>query len=108
MVAASSTRVKPWHAAAVSHSASTSRPTPRRVIDYLGFVPLLGALADAAENALEFSMLIGGADDATAHAAFLATSVKWVCIAVGLALLVAGIAGAIKLRRPKKDASSPA
>ncbi len=84
------------------------RGLARRVIDYLGFVPLLGALADAAENALEFSMLIGGADDATAHAAFLATSVKWVCIAVGLALLVAGIAGAIKLRRPKKDASSPA
>ena len=75
----------------------------RRTIDYLGFVPLIGALADAVENALEFSMLAGGADDATARAAFLATNVKMTCFYVGLGLLVAGIAGVIKLRRPKKD-----
>lgn len=83
------------------------RGLARRAIDYLGFVPLLGALADAAENALEYSMLAGGADDATAYAAYLATSVKTTCFVVGLVLLLAGIAGAIKLRRPKKDPPSP-
>jgi len=76
----------------------------RRVIDYLGFVPLIGALADAAENALEYSMLTGGADDSTANAAFIATNIKWTCVTVGLALLAAGIAGVVKLRRPKKEA----
>jgi hypothetical protein len=75
----------------------------RRAIDYLGFVPLIGALADAAENALEYSMLIGGADDAIANAAFVATNVKWTCAVVGLGLLVAGIAGVVKLRRPKTE-----
>ncbi|HEX4301991.1 MAG TPA: hypothetical protein VHZ78_04320 [Rhizomicrobium sp.] len=75
----------------------------RRVMDYLGFVPLLGAIADAVENALEFSMMTGGASDGTASVAFMASNVKWVCIVVGLALLLAGIVGAIKLRLPKKD-----
>jgi len=75
----------------------------RRVMDYLGFVPLLGAIADAVENALEFSMMTGGATDGTASVAFMASSVKWTCIYVGLGLLLAGIVGAIKLRLPKKD-----
>ncbi len=75
----------------------------RRVMDYLGFIPLLGAIADAVENALEFSMMTGGATDGTASVAFMASSVKWMCLYVGLALLLAGIAGAIKLRWPKKD-----
>jgi hypothetical protein len=78
----------------------------RRTIDYLGFVPLVGALADAVENALEYAMLTNGATDSLARAAVVATSVKWTCAYVGLALLVAGIAGAIKLRRPKKEAAA--
>jgi hypothetical protein len=79
------------------------RGAMRRLIDYLGFVPLIGALADAVENALEYSMLAGGADDATAYMAFVATNVKWSCITVGMVLLVAGIAGVVKLRLPKKE-----
>jgi hypothetical protein len=78
----------------------------RRVIDYLGFVPLIGAIADAVENALEFSMLSGGANDANAYAAFVASNVKSTCFTVGLVLLGAGIAGVIKLRRPKKEESA--
>jgi hypothetical protein len=74
----------------------------RRLIDYLGFVPLVGALADAVENALEFSMLSGGATDGGAHAAFVASNVKSTCFTVGLILLVAGVAGVLKLRRPKE------
>src|SRR5262249_43633933 len=42
----------------------------RRVIDYLGFVPLLGALGHGVGNALVFSMLSGGATDSAAYAAF--------------------------------------
>ncbi len=75
----------------------------RRTVDYLGFVPLIGALANAAENALAYAMLTNGPTDSLARAAVVATGVKWTCAYVGLALLVAGIAGAVKLRRPKKD-----
>lgn len=73
----------------------------RRAIDYLGFVPLVGAIADAVENALEYSMLAGTPDDGTAQMAFLATNIKTTCFFVGLALLVAGAAGWMKLRKPK-------
>lgn len=79
------------------------RGLARRAIDYLGFVPLAGALADAVENALEFSMLSGTATDGVAYAAFVASSIKTTCLYVGLALLAAGIAGAVKLRLPKTD-----
>jgi hypothetical protein len=79
------------------------RSLARRVIDYLGFLPLVGALADAVENALEFSMMTGGATDGSAYAAFVASNIKLTCFYVGLVLLLAGIAGAIKLRMPKKE-----
>lgn len=78
----------------------------RRVIDYLGFIPLLGAVADGIENALEFSMLSGGATDQMASLAHSATNIKTVCFGVGLLLLLAAIAGVIKLRRPKKEADA--
>jgi hypothetical protein len=82
------------------------RGARRRLIDYLGFVPLIGALADAVENALEYSMLAGGADNSTAYTAFIATNVKWSCVYVGLALLVGGTVGVVKLRMPKKEEQS--
>jgi hypothetical protein len=79
------------------------RGLARRAVDYFGFVPLIGAIADATENALEFSMLTGGATDGVAQAAYIATSIKWTCVTVGLALLIAGIVGVIRLRMPKKE-----
>lgn len=77
----------------------------RRVIDYLGYLPFVGAIADATENALQFTMLASGATDSMAHAALMATNIKFTCFYVGLALLLGGIAGVIKLRWPKKDAA---
>jgi len=73
-----------------------------RAANYVAFVPLAGALADTVENALEFSMMIRGANDSLARLAFLATSLKTVCFTVGLVLLVAALAGFFKLRVPKK------
>ena len=58
--------------------------------------------ADAVENALEFSMMIRGANDSLARLAFLATSLKTVCFTVGLVLLAAALAGFFKLRAHKK------
>jgi hypothetical protein len=75
----------------------------RRLLNYLALVPIAGALADAAENALEFSMMINGPTDELAQLAFTATNAKTVCFYVGLALLVAAIGGFFKLRAPKTD-----
>lgn len=75
---------------------------PRRIMNYLALVPLAGALADAAENALEFSMMINGASDTMSELAYRATSAKTICFTVGLVLLVAAIAGFFRLRKPKK------
>ena len=90
----------------VREAFAPKRGLLRRVIDYLGFVPLAGALADAVENALEFSMLSGGATDGMASAAYTATGIKTTCFYVGLVLLLAAIAGVIKLRWPKKEESA--
>ena len=66
-------------------------------------VPLAGALCDAAENALEFSMLVNGATDEMAALAYRATNAKMVCFYVGLLLLAVALAGFFKLRAPKKE-----
>ncbi len=94
-----------YFSAMIAREAFTPRRgVARRTMDYLGFVPFVGALADAVENGLEFSMLSGGAiTDSTAYAASLATNVKMTCFFAGLGLLVAAVAGVVKLRRPKKD-----
>jgi len=78
------------------------RGLKRRAVDYLGFVPLIGAIADAIENGLELTMLTGGATNSLAQNALMVTQVKMVCFYVGLALLIAGFVGMMKLRRPKK------
>lgn len=75
----------------------------RRTMDYLGYVPFVGAIADATENALEFSLLSSGPNDGTAQAAFLATNIKATCFYLGLLLLLAAVAGVIKLWWPKKE-----
>jgi hypothetical protein len=75
----------------------------RRAMNYLALIPLAGALADAVENALEFSMMINGPTDDLAQLAFTATTAKMVCFYVGLALLIAAIAGFFRLRAPKTD-----
>ena len=73
----------------------------RRLMNYLALVPLAGAVADSLENALEFSMMIGGPSDNLARLAFTATNLKTVCFIVGLLLLVGALAGFFKLRAPK-------
>ena len=74
----------------------------RRLLNYLALVPVAGAVADAVENALEFSMMSSGPTDNLAQLAFSATNAKMICFYVGLVLLVAAVAGFFKLRAPKQ------
>jgi hypothetical protein len=91
-----------YYSAIVAREAFANKGLARRAANYVAFVPLAGALADSVENALEFSMMIHGANDNLARLAFVATNVKIVCFTVGLVLLVAALAGFFKLRAPKK------
>ena len=93
-----------YYSAIVTREAFAPKKGPaRRAANYLALVPLAGALADSAENALEFSMMIGGPSDNLARLAYAATNVKTVCFIIGLLLLVAALAGFFKLRAPKKE-----
>ena len=96
-----------YYSAIVAREAfAPKRDTLRRVLSYLAIVPVLGAVADAAENGFQFWMLNNGTSDALAEAASRATSVKDVCFVVGLLLLTASVPGYLKLARPVKEQTS--
>jgi len=93
-----------YYSAIIAREAfAPSKGLARRAANYVALVPLAGALADALENALQFSMMVSGANDNLARLAFVASNVKSVCFTVGLVLLVAALAGFFKLRMPKKE-----
>jgi hypothetical protein len=91
-----------YYSAIIAREAFANKGLPRRFANYIAFVPLAGALANSVENALEFSMMVGGASDNLARLSFVATNVKTVCFVVGLILVVAALAGFFKLRAPQK------
>ena len=88
----------PLYAAAFFYSGILTREAfaprpgrPRRILTLLAAVPIAGALLDAAENALEFAMMLSGATDALARVALMISNAKWVAIYIGLALLLGAI-----------------
>jgi hypothetical protein len=96
-----------YYSAIVAREAfAPKQGTLRRVLSYLAIVPVLGAVADAAENGFQFWMLNNGTSDALAEAALHATGVKDTCFVVGLLLLAAAVPGYVKLVRPVKEQTS--
>ena len=65
----------------------------RRILALLALAPIGGAICDVLENLLELAMLTGGPTDALARLALEATAAKYVGVAVGLVLSVAGLLG---------------
>jgi hypothetical protein len=83
----------PLYAAAFFYSGILTRegfaPPPgrlRRILTMLAAVPIAGALLDAAENALQFTLMLSGATDSLARIALTISNAKWVAIYVGAAL----------------------
>lgn len=74
----------------------------RRILTLLAAVPIAGAVLDAIENGLEFSMLLTGATDQLAHIAFTVSNAKWAALYVGLALLVAALAARLIARQKRR------
>ncbi|HWY62091.1 MAG TPA: hypothetical protein VNW15_09350 [Rhizomicrobium sp.] len=75
----------------------------RRMLMALVWVPVIGALADAAENALQLTMLLTGATDALAQLAASASRIKNVALLVGLALFLGAVMARFNERRAAKQ-----
>ena len=74
----------------------------RHIILALVWVPVAGAVADAAENALHMTMLLGGANDTLAALAAGASRIKNVALLVGLALFLGAAMAWFNQRRTAK------
>jgi hypothetical protein len=101
----------PLYAAAFFYSGILAReafaPRPsrlRRILTLLAAVPIAGAVLDGIENALELSMMLGGATDRVARIALTVSNAKWMAIYVGLALLLGAVLAQIQDRQKKRMA----
>jgi hypothetical protein len=79
----------------------------RRIIMAAVWVPAIGAVADAAENALHMTMLLGGANDTLAALAASASRVKNVALVVGLALFLGAVMAWFNQRRAARGPPIP-
>jgi hypothetical protein len=96
----------PLYAAAFFYSGILARegfaPRPgriRRILTMLAAVPIAAALLDAAENALELTIMLSGATDSWARIALMISNAKWVAIYVGMALWL----GALLARQQERQ-----
>ena len=78
-----------------------------RILTTLAAVPIAGGMLDAAENALQLSMMLSGPTDQLASIAFTVSSAKWMAVYVGLLLLAAALFGQVMERQKKARKSGP-
>jgi hypothetical protein len=96
----------PLYAAAFFYSgvlaAEAFAPRPgslRRMLMALVWVPVIGALADGCENALQLTMLLTGTSDNLAALSASASRIKNVALLVGLALFLGAVMARFNARR---------
>ena len=104
----------PLYAAAFFYSGILAReafaPRPgrvRRILTTLAAVPLAGALLDACENGLQFSMMLWGATDTMAGLAAMVSHAKWAALIVGVILLVGAVMGQVAERQKRTAKTGP-
>jgi hypothetical protein len=78
----------------------------RRIILMAAMAPLIGAAADAAENALQIAMLLGGVSDTLVLLSSAASNIKNLALLIGLALLLGAIAARVQQRRTVRGAGN--
>ena len=75
----------------------------RRIILMAAMAPLVGAAADAAENALQLTMLLSGVNQTLVLLSSSASNVKNLALLIGLGLLLAAIIARVQQRRISRD-----
>ena len=100
----------PLYAAAFFYSGIVAAeglpPRPgqaRRIIMAMIWVPVIGGVADACENALQLSMLFHGVSDSLVTFSAAASRVKTVALYVGLLLFVGAVMACFQARRAGPD-----
>jgi hypothetical protein len=74
----------------------------RSLLLFMAALPLAGAIFDAAENALEAEMLLNGATNTALGWAMAVTTAKWLCVAIGLVMVLLGLAGLVLRHAPSE------
>jgi hypothetical protein len=100
-----------FYSGILTREAFAARPgRARRILTLLAAVPIAGAMLDAAENALQLSMMLSGPTDGLAGIALTISNAKWVAVYVGLALLLGAVLAQQqeRQRRRLRQANSPA
>ena len=94
-----------FYSGVLAREAFAPRPSRlRRILTLLAAVPIAGAVLDAIENALELSMMLGGATDSVARIGLTISNAKWMAIYVGLALLLGAVLAQVQERQKKRMA----
>jgi len=75
--------------------------TLRRVATFLAAAPLAASVFDVMENSFELSMLLATPTDQIASISFSMTCAKWICVVIGIAMALMGLAG--KFRRVSSE-----
>lgn len=71
----------------------------RRMVTLLAAVPVAGALLDALENALQFSMMLSGASDILARTAYTLSHAKTMALMIGIVLLLGAVLARVQERK---------
>jgi hypothetical protein len=85
----------------VAESFTPGRSPFRRYVLMAAMVAPVGAVLDAAENALQINMLLYGPTDQLARIAFSISNAKTVAVTVGIVLLIGAIVAKLGLRKAK-------
>jgi hypothetical protein len=85
----------------VAESFTPGKSRFRRYVLMAAMVAPVGALLDAAENALQLSMLLSGVQDDMVRIAAGVSSAKTVAVTVGVALLITAVVAKIGMRKAR-------
>ena len=92
-----------FYSGILAREAFAPRPGPmRRILTILAAVPIAGALLDAAENALQLTLMFSGLSDQLARIALFVSNAKWMAVYVGVALWLGALWGRQQERQQRR------
>lgn len=88
-----------FYSGIIAREALPANSRWRRLLTTLAAVPIAGALLDAIENALQFSMMVSGASDTLARTAYTVSHAKTMALMIGVLLLLGAVLARVQERK---------